>query len=145
VVDAEGKALEAALPCRPFLVKPNLQELEAFFGKTMDSEEDIQIAAQKIQKLGAENVLVSMGAQGALLLNAQGRVFRMTCPQGVPVNSIGAGDSMVAGFLAGLTQSGDEGYALKLGIAAGSATTFSRGLASREAIRECMEKICRGN
>jgi 1-phosphofructokinase len=69
----------------------------------------------------------------------------MTCPQGVPVNSIGAGDSMVAGFLAGLTQSGDEVYALKLGIAAGSATTFSRGLASREAIWECMEKICRGN
>ena len=134
VVDTAGNALRETLSYDPFLVKPNHHELADFFGICLKTEEDILNAAQKMQKLGAKNVLVSMAGDGALLLDETGRVHRISSPQGTVVNSVGAGDSMVAGFLAGFQKTGDYAYALKLGVAAGSATAFCSGLAEKAAI-----------
>lgn len=141
VVDATGRALKAALDYRPFLVKPNLQELRDFFGKSMDTEKNIKNAALEMQKMGARNILISMAGEGALLLDETGAFHRIQCPRGAVVNSVGAGDSMVAGFLAGFLRTGDYGCALKLGTAAGSATAFSTGLATIDKIKELMDEI----
>ena len=131
VVDATGDLLKNALKYRPFLIKPNLEELGDLFGVTVTNMEEITEYALRLQAKGARNVLVSMAADGALLIDETGREY--TCPagKGTVRNSVGAGDSLVAGFLAGL-QTGDYEYALKLGCAAGSATAFSDGLAKRE-------------
>ena len=134
VVDASGALLTQALPHHPFLIKPNRQELEELFCTTLSSDEEILYCARKLQKQGARNVLVSLAGQGALLLDEAGNVHRKSCPSGQIVNSVGAGDSMVAGFLAGWLQTGDYDYALRLGVAAGSATAFSLGLADKAAI-----------
>ena len=134
VVDAAGTLLTGALPYQPFLVKPNLQELEELFGTVLSDHEAILECAAKLQRLGAKNVLVSLAGDGALLLDESGLVHRMPCPEGDVVNSVGAGDSMVAGFLAGWLQTRNYDYALRLGIAAGSATAFSLGLADKAAI-----------
>lgn len=141
VVDATGQALKSTLQHRPFLVKPNLQELSDFFGKTIDSDESIQLAALEMQKMGAKNVLVSMAGEGAYLLDETGKSHRIQCPVGEVVNSVGAGDSMVAGFLTGYLQTADFGYALKLGTAAGSATAFSTGLASSQQINQLIQQL----
>lgn len=141
VVDTSGNALLAALPYRPFLIKPNLQELEALFDTALTSEAQIVECAGILQQRGAQNVLVSLGAGGALLLDKAGQLHRASCPQGTVINSVGAGDSMVAGFLAGFLQTGDYDHALKLGIAAGSATAFSLGLASKEAIDKLFSQL----
>lgn len=138
VVDASGAALRCTLAYRPFLIKPNQQELEDFFGNSMDSDETVLEATAELQNMGARNVLVSMAEKGALLLEENGAVHRTRCPAGQVVNSVGAGDSMVAGFLSGYLETGDYTYALRLGTAAGSATAFSPGLASAEIIRELM-------
>ena len=135
VVDAAGDALLCTLPYRPFLVKPNLQELEALSGTALTTHEQIIQRAKQLQQKGARNVLVSLGGDGALLLDETGRVHRAVCPQGTVINSVGAGDSMVAGFLAGYLQTEDYDHALKLGIAAGSATAFSLGLAPKALIK----------
>jgi 1-phosphofructokinase len=141
VVDAAGSSLRSVLPYGPFLVKPNHHELADFFGIRMNTEEDILNAAEKMQKMGARNVLVSMAGDGALLLDETRCVHRINCPQGEVVNSDGAGDSMVAGFLAGYLRTDDYGYALKLGTAAGSATAFSVGLGTAEQIERLMRKM----
>lgn len=134
VVDAAGPALTCALPCRPFLIKPNRQELETLFGAALSSDEEILSCARRLQSQGARNVLVSLAGDGALLLDETGKAHRLPCPAGPVINSVGAGDSMVAGFLAGWLQTGDYGDALRLGIAAGSATAFSLRLADKAAI-----------
>ena len=134
VVDASGPLLTKTLPHHPFLIKPNRQELEELFCTTLSSDEEILSCARKLQIQGARNVLVSLAGQGALLLDEAGKVHRKPCPSGQIVNSVGAGDSMVAGFIAGWLQTGDYDYALRLGIAAGSATAFSLGLADKAAI-----------
>jgi 1-phosphofructokinase len=141
VVDATGQALKAALEYRPFLIKPNLRELEDFFGEPMNSNKKIEIAAIKMREMGAQNVLVSMAGDGAMLLDETGAVHRIRCPEGTVINSVGAGDSMVAGFLAGYLRTADYGYALKLGTAAGSATAFSVGLGTAEQIDRLMRKM----
>lgn len=141
VVDTAGNALRETLSYGPFLVKPNHHELADFFGICLKTEEDILNAAEKMQKLGARNVLVSMAGEGALLLDETGCVHRIRSPQGTVVNSVGAGDSMVAGFLAGFEKTGDYAYALKLGVAAGSATAFSSGLAEKAAIEALFTAI----
>lgn len=141
VVDAAGRLLMEALPYRPFLVKPNKPELEALFGTTLVSDREILDHARKLQALGARNVLVSMGADGAVLLDAQGGEHRIHSPQGTVVNSVGAGDSMVAGFVAGWLDTGSYDAALKLGAAAGSATAFSLGLAEKEMIDALMNTM----
>ena len=141
VVDATGKLLVNVLKYRPFLIKPNNHELGEIFGEVPQTDEQIIACAKKLQDLGAENVLVSMAGDGALLLDEKGTVHRIGCPKGTVVNSVAAGDSMVAGFLAGYMQSGDYGYALKLGTAAGSATAFSLGLGEKELIDELMKQL----
>lgn len=140
VVDAEGNALEAALPYRPFLVKPNRAELEGWLGRALPTKEDLRAAAEALQRAGAANVLVSLGGDGALLLDEYGNFHQAPAPQIHLVSAVGAGDSMVAGFLASYAGSPhDYEGALRLGIAAGSATAASDGLADRAAIARLME------
>ncbi len=141
VVDTTGQVLRSALTRKPFLVKPNLSELEDFLGISMDSKEHILSAAKIIQEMGARNVLVSMASQGAMLLDEHGDVHWSTAPQGKVVNSVGAGDSMVAGFLASISRGDSYSFALRWGIAAGSATAFQTGLAKKEEILELFMKI----
>ncbi len=139
VVDATGELLLRVLKYRPFLIKPNDHELGALFHATLHSAEEIIAHAEKLKAMGARNVLVSMAGDGAILLDENGAVHRIGVCRGEVKNSVGAGDSMVAGFLAGCeaeTADGkiDYAYALKLGTAAGGATAFSEGLAKRELI-----------
>lgn len=134
VVDATGDLLAHSLPCRPFLVKPNHQELGELTGQDLapDNLPALTGAAQTLRRQGAENVMVSLGKHGALLAAADGEVYVQRTPVGTLKNSVGAGDSTVAGFLTAC----DRGYAeaLRLAVAAGSATAFSLGLATKEEI-----------
>ena len=139
VVDAEGELLTGILQYRPFLIKPNHLELGAIFHKELHGEEEIEACAAQLQKQGARNVLVSMGGAGAILLDESGRFHRAQAPDGTVKKSVGAGDSMVAGFLAGWLRFGDYERALRMGIAAGSATAFSYGLAEREEVMALLE------
>ena len=140
-VDTTGAALECALRRKPWLVKPNVHELEDFFGISMDSKENVLSAAVKMQELGAKNVLVSMGADGAMLLDSFGKTHWVSAPWGEVVNSVGAGDSMVAGFLGAVSWGKEYGDALRMGIAAGSATAFQTGLAENDEILELFMKV----
>jgi 1-phosphofructokinase len=141
VVDTTGEALRCALSRKPYLVKPNLPELEDFFGIPMDTKEKVEFAARKMQEMGAKNVLVSMAAQGAMLLDEYGCTHWAKAPKGEVVNSVGAGDSMVAGFLAAVTEGKNAEFALRMGIAAGSATAFQSGLAEKEKIMELLMEM----
>lgn len=140
VVDAEGELLCGVLPYRPFLVKPNHLELEAVFGRELRSEEERRVCAGELRKRGARNVLVSLAGDGALLLDETGTFPRIAAPRGAVCNSVGAGDSMVAGFLAGWLNTWDYAQALRLGVASGSATAFSDGLATGEAVEELLKQ-----
>ncbi len=135
-VDAEGTLLQSVLKYHPFVIKPNRDELSAIAGRELTEDADIEAAARVLQAAGACNVLVSLGADGAMLLDETGRVHRAPAVGGKPVNTVGAGDSMVAGFLSGVRQGYD--YALRLGIAAGSATATSLTLATREEIERLL-------
>lgn len=137
VVDATGDLLKNVMKYKPFLVKPNNFELGELFDIVLKTDEEIAECARKLQDMGARNVLVSLGGDGALLLGEDGRVYRMQSPKGKLVNSVGAGDSMVAGFLAGFESSGgDLQEALKMGISAGSASAFHDWLATEDDIKE---------
>ncbi len=132
VVDASGELLLYALREKPFLVKPNLKELETVLGRTLPTEDDLLWGARKLRTLGARNVLLSLGKDGAMLLLESGEGYRISAARGECVNSVGAGDAMLAGFLAGyLITGGDAAYALRLGSAAGSATAFREGFPMR--------------
>lgn len=142
VVDADGELLLRALSCAPFLVKPNREELEAVLGRSLKTDPDLIDGARELQTLGARNVLVSLGGDGALLLTEAGEIYRMGAAEGKLVNSVGAGDSMLAGFLAGyLTSGGDAAHALRLGTAAGAASAFSEGLATGEGIAAILKAL----
>ena len=141
VVDATRDLLVNVLPFHPFLIKPNNHELGEIVGRVLNTEDEIVAAARTLQEKGARNVLVSMAGDGALLLDEQGQTHRIGCPKGKVVNSVGAGDSMVAGFVAGYLQSGDYTTALRLGTACGSATAFSLGLAKKEEIEKLLLTI----
>lgn len=134
VVDTTRDLLCSALPYHPFLIKPNNLELGELFGRTLENAEDIRACAMELQAKGARNVLVSMAGDGSLLLDERGGCHRLGVPKGTVRNSVGAGDSMVAGFLAGWLETGDYAYAQRLGAAAGSATAFSEGLATKEQV-----------
>ena len=138
VVDAEGKLLTNTLKYKPFLIKPNREELEDIFNKEMQTDDEIIKAAARLQKKGARNVLISLDEDGALLLDETGKIHRQGTRKGTVINPVGAGDSMIAGFLAGYLKKNDYAYALKLGTAAGTATAFSRSLASKTAIEKQM-------
>ena len=141
VVDAEGELLCKVLNYRPFLIKPNNLELGAIFGRELHTPEEIRDCAAALQRRGARNVLVSMAGDGALLLDETGACHRMPAPKGAVRNSVGAGDSMVAGFLAGWLRTGSYREALRLGTAAGSATAFADGLATREQVESLLRKL----
>ncbi len=140
VVDATKKLLMNVLKYKPFLIKPNNHELGEMFGVTLKTNAEIAEYAQKLKDMGAVNVLVSMAGDGALLLDENGRTHICGVCKGTVRNSVGAGDSMVAGFIAG-SQNGDYEYALKLGTAAGGATAFSEGLAEKALIDELMKQL----
>ena len=137
-VDATRDLLVNVLKYHPFLIKPNNHELGEIFGKVLKTDAEIVDCARRLQEMGGRNILVSMAGDGALLLDEKGQVHRIGCPKGKVKNSVGAGDSMVAGFLAGWLQTGDYGWALKLGTATGSATAFSIGLAEKPLIDELL-------
>ena len=141
VVDASGALLRDVLPCGPFLIKPNHHELAALFGASVETRADAALYAQKLQQMGARNVLVSMAEKGAVLVTENGDVLECDAPHGRVINSVGAGDSMVAGFLTGYQNGGDFAKALRLGIAAGSASAFSDDLAEREDVLALYEQI----
>lgn len=140
VVDATKELLLNVLQYKPFLVKPNNHELGEMFGVELTSDEDIEKYARKLQDMGAVNVLISMAGDGAMLIDEHGKMHRCGVCKGTVKNSVGAGDSMVAGFTAGSLQ-GDYEYALKLGTAAGGATAFSDGLATKEEIEKLMKTL----
>ena len=141
VVDATRDLLVNVLQYHPFLIKPNNHELGEIVGRVLTTDEEIIAAARTLQQKGARNVLVSMAGDGALLVDENGEVHRIGCPKGKVVNSVGAGDSMVAGFVAGWMQTRSYSFALRLGTACGSATAFSLGLATKEKIDELMKEI----
>lgn len=134
VVDAASSLLWNTLEYEPFLIKPNKDELEDIFYRDIFSKDEVEFYAKELQNRGAKNVLVSLGEHGAVLVAENGEVYEMDAPQGEVLNSVGAGDSMVAGFLAGYLETNDFEKALKLGICAGSATAFSYGLATKTEI-----------
>ena len=140
VVDATKDLLLNVLKYRPFLVKPNNHELGEMFGVKLETTEQIAEYAEKLRGMGAKNVLVSMAGDGALLIDENGKVYHKGVCKGTVKNSVGAGDSMVAGFIAG-AEKGDYEYALKLGTACGGATAFSDGLAEKEDIFRLLETI----
>ena len=140
-VDATRELLCAVLPYRPFLIKPNNHELGEIFDRKLAGDEEILDCARQLQERGARNVLVSMAGDGSLLLDETGACHRLGVPSGKVRNSVGAGDSMVAGFLAGWLQEGSYEAAHRLGAAAGSATAFHDGLAAREQIMELVGRF----
>lgn len=135
VLDAAGPALKAGLGARPFLVKPNLKELEELFGRELGDEEEVLRCAKELQAMGPKNVLVSLGAQGALLVTEDGQALRRKALPGREASAVGAGDSMVAGFLYGWQSTGSLSRALDWGLAAGAATAFTQGLASGNQVK----------
>lgn len=140
VVDATKDLLLKVLPYHPFLIKPNNHELGELFGVTLHSIEEIATYAKKLQEMGAQNVLISMAGDGALLIDETRKQHVCGVCKGTVKNSVGAGDSMVAGFVAG-SMHGDYEAALKLGTAAGGATAFSEGLAQRAEIERLLQQL----
>ncbi len=141
VVDTTGERLKKVISYHPFLIKPNNLELGELFHKTLQTEEEIVLHAKELQRMGARNVLISMAGDGAILVDENGNVTKQLPCKGTVKNSVGAGDSMVAGFLAGYLETGDYTHALKLGTAAGGATAFSVGLAKKEQIMKLYQTI----
>ena len=141
VVDATKDLLMNVLRYKPFLIKPNNHELGEMFGKVLKTDDEIEEHAKKLQEMGARNVLISMAGDGAMLISEDGQRMRVGVPKGTVKNSVGAGDSMVAGFVAGYMKTGDYRTALNLGTAAGSATAFSDDLATGELINDIYETL----
>ncbi len=144
VVDADGNLLTNTLQFHPFLIKPNKAELESLFGTKIKNDKDVEKYARKLQEQGARNVLVSMGEEGSMLVPEEGKVIRVGVPEGRVINTVGAGDSMVAGFLAGYMKNGDMQKAMNLATAAGAATAYSEGLGEKSTIMMQLEKINNG-
>ena len=140
VVDATKDLLLKVLPYHPFLIKPNNHELGELFGVTLHSIEEIATYAKKLQEMGAQNVLISMAGDGAILLDEHGKVYQGIPPKGEVLNSVGAGDSMVAGFVTGYLNTGDYEKAFELGIATGSASAFEYWLAEKEDVVKLLKK-----
>lgn len=140
VVDTTGPCLMDTLACEPFLIKPNHYELGELFGVSIETKQDAKIYAEKLQKMGAKNVLVSMASEGAVLLDEHGVYHESEAPKGVVKNSVGAGDSMIAGFLAAYMETKDYKKAFEMGVSAGSASAFSEYLATKEEILEVYQK-----
>ena len=141
IVDATKELLMNVLKYKPFLIKPNKEELEETFKEKIETKEKIIEHAKKLQKMGAQNVLISLGGEGAILVTTENKEIFLNAPKGKVINTVGAGDSMVAGFVAGYEKSGDYEYAFKIGIATGSASAFSMNLATAEEVANLLKKI----
>ena len=141
VVDATKKLLVNSLKYKPFMIKPNRQELSEIFDVDVQTEEDIVHYAKELQKMGAQNVLISLGGEGAMLIDENGHKHKAGVLKEKVINTVGSGDSMVAGFVAGYEKTRDYSYALKLGSICGNATAFLSGLAKKEKINELLDKF----
>ena len=141
IVDSTRELLINVLKYKPFLIKPNKDELQETFNVKINTNEEIIEYAKKLQEMGAQNVLISLGGEGAILITKEGKQYYKQAPKGQVVNTVGAGDSMVAGFIAGYLKSGDYEQALKMGIATGSASTFSINLATKEEVEILLKNI----
>ena len=140
VVDATRDLLVNVLPFHPFLIKPNNHELGEIFGVEIRGKEDVVTYAKKLQERGARNVLISMAGDGAVLVAEDGSVYQAQAPKGKLINSVGAGDSMVAGFLAGYLEHGTYDKAFQMGVCTGSASAFSEELATKAEVLDLLEK-----
>lgn len=143
IVDATKDLLMNVLSYHPFLIKPNNYELGEIFDVELMTREAVVPYGKKLQEMGAQNVLISMAGEGAVLIAADGRVFDAPAPKGTLVNGVGAGDSMVAGFIAGWMQKQDYQHAFYMGLAAGSASAFSKNLATKEEIETVYRQVAR--
>ena len=143
IADSSGKLLTELVKMKPFLIKPNNHELAEICGFKVVTHEDAFRGAEILQKMGAENVLVSLAGDGAVFLSEKGERYEVAAPHGTVVNSVGAGDSMVAGFLAGYEKYGSFKEALLLGTAAGSATAFSESLADADEIQKLYNTLAK--
>ena len=141
IVDATKELLINILKYKPFLIKPNKEELEETFKVKISSKEDIIVYAKKMQMMGAQNVLVSLGGDGAILITSDNQILQSNAPKGKVLNTVGAGDSMVAGFLAGYIEQKNYEFALKMGISSGSASAFSMNLATKKDVESLLEQI----
>ncbi|MBU3220715.1 1-phosphofructokinase [Clostridium algidicarnis] len=141
IVDATGELLLNVLKYKPFLIKPNHHELSDLFNIEIKDDEKIIYYAKKLQEMGAENVLVSRASKGAIFIKSNGEVMKSVAPKGDVKNSVGAGDSMVAGFIAGYLKNKDLEEAFKMGVATGSASAFSEDLAKKDLIEKLLNEI----
>lgn len=141
IVDATKALLLNVLEYHPFLIKPNNHELGEIFGVELKTREEVIPYAKRLQDMGACNVLVSMAGEGAVLVAEDGRCFRAPAPKGKLVNAVGAGDSMVAGFVAGWMEKQDYEHAFYMGVSAGSASAFSENLATREEVERLYQLL----
>lgn len=141
VVDATKDLLLNVLKYNPFVIKPNNHELGEMFGVVLKTEEEIIEYAKKLQDMGARNVLISRAGDGAIMITENGEIYKSAAPKGTVVNSVGAGDSMVAGFIAGYLNNGSYEEAFKTGVATGSASAFSKYLATKEEVLEILNRL----
>lgn len=141
IVDATGDLLVRVLKYHPFLIKPNNHELSEIFATKIQTKEEVSVYAKKLKDKGARNVMVSMAGEGAVLLDVNGQLHQSPAPKGTVINSVGAGDSMVAGFIKGYIESGDYEKAFLMGIATGSASAFSTQLATKPEVLEIYRRL----
>lgn len=141
VVDATKNLLVQALKYNPFLIKPNNEELGEIFGVEIHTKEDAYVYGKKLKEMGAQNVLVSMGKIGAALIDEAGQEYFIKSPEGKRVNTVGSGDSMVAGFIAGFLKYNNYNDALRMGVSAGSASALSKYLATKEEVYNLFNNI----
>jgi 1-phosphofructokinase len=141
IVDATGELLLNVLKYKPFLIKPNHHELAELFNATIENEDDIVIYAKKLREMGAQNVLISRAGDGAIFVTEKDEIIKSDVPKGTLINSVGAGDSMVGGFIAGYLKNKSLEEAFKMGVATGSASAFSEGLATKEKVYELLNQI----
>jgi 1-phosphofructokinase len=141
VVDATKELLLNVLAYHPFLIKPNNHELGELFDVIIEKKEQVEPYARKLQEMGAKNVLVSMAGEGAVLLDENGKIYLLDAPKGTLVNAVGAGDSMVAGFIAGWDEKEDYEHAFKMAVCAGSASAFSELYATKEEVEQLYQQM----
>lgn len=141
IVDTGGELLLKCLPYGPFLIKPNRQELEEIFDITIKDKSDAIRYARQLQRSGARNVMVSLAGDGAVFLSEEGETFTAEVPKGTVINAVGAGDSMIAGFLAGWQNTFDYVHSFRMAVASGSASAYSEELATKEEIFHLYSQI----
>lgn len=141
VVDATQDLLMNVLKYKPFFIKPNNHELGEIFNRELKNDDEIIECAKKLQEMGAQNVLISMAGDGAILVACDGNVYKSEVPKGKLINSVGAGDSMVAGFITGYLKNNDLHEALKMGVATGSASAFSEYLATEDKVLDLLKQL----